>query len=400
MTSVAVRLGHGMGLHRENSRPGLSPFQVQMRRLLWWQMIHLDLRCCEDRGSDPFILSNSFNTKIPLNINDSDISPETTIAPQERQEFTDVSKSWSGHLVYYVAIPLGFVAPVKEGDEDLPPTLSFADKEVMIMQLQRKLENRVLRICDPAEPIQWVTAVVTRLILARLRLALYHPPMHDSRSVCHQVVSRESVLKAAVENLEFSHLLDKEPSCAQWRWYFKTHVQWHALAATLVELCVMDSGPLVDRAWTIVDAIFDDWAARIADSKTGMLWRPIKKLRAKAQSKREETRARLARTASQPQIPLPEFNSFNLTQDPNLTNSNILYHPNSVIGLSRSMSLDQSISSDVLSSLNVNDNVDAINWAEWDAFMQDFDMPDSGVMDPSLMQPQQEDGQQIGAWWW
>ena len=400
MTSLAIRMGHSLGLHRENSRPGLTIFQTEMRRRLWWQLIHLDLRCCEDRGSDPFILDNSFNTKIPLNINDSDIGPDTISLPEERPEFTEMSKSYSGYLVYGTAIKLGFAAPVKEGEEDVPPRYSFEDKETLIIQMERTLEKQVLAICDPAKPIQWVTAVVSRLIMARLRLALYHPPMHDNRSVVHQSVSRESVLKAAVQNLEYSHLLDTEPAVAQWRWYFKTHVQWHALAATLVELCVMDSGPLVDRAWTIVDAIFEDWAARIADSRNGMLWRPIKKLMAKAQAKRAGTKARMTCTAPQQQIPLPNFHSANLNYDPIIANESNGYHPNSVIGLTRSTTFEQPFTNDVLSSLNVNDTADPINWAEWDEFMQDFDMPDSNAMDPNFVQTQQEDGHHLDAWWW
>jgi len=43
-----------------------------MRRRLWWQVLVLDMRASEDRGSKPVILESSFNTKMPCNLNDED----------------------------------------------------------------------------------------------------------------------------------------------------------------------------------------------------------------------------------------------------------------------------------------------------------------------------------------
>lgn len=398
MTSIAIRIGHSLGLHRENSRSGLSPFQREMRRRLWWQLVHLDISCCEDRGSDPFILDRSFNTKKPLNINDSDLRPDMTTAPIERQEFTEMSKTMGSHIAWNTAMKLGYIEPVKEGEESMPSKYSFEEREAMVIQLEKKLESNIIVHCNPANPLEWVTAVVMRLLMARLRLALYHPPMHDSRSTSHQFVSRETVLKAAVQNLEYTHLLETEPGAAQWRWYFQTHVQWHALAATLTQLCVLDKGPLVDRAWIIVNVVFDDSATRIADSKNGMLWRPIKKLMSKAQTRRNETMTATALSSSQQQMPLPQFDTFSPRQDPLIPNTSLPYHPDSVIGLSQSPGLDQTLSSNILSSLNVDEAGGTINWAEWDEFMQDFEMVDPSTMDPNLIQ--QEDNNQLGAPWW
>ena len=59
------------------------------------------------------------------------------------------------------------------------------------------------------------------------------------------------------------------------------------MAVVLAELCVQTNKPLVDRAWFIVDALYEPWSERIADTSKGMLWRPIKKLYAKARAARE-----------------------------------------------------------------------------------------------------------------
>ncbi len=397
MTSVAMRLGHSFGLHREGSKPGLSPFQTELRRRLWWQIVTLDIRCCEDRASDPCIWPDSFNTKQPLNINDSDMDPQSMEPLVEREGFTDMTKIRGSHVVWNTAMCLlwdvvGFTVPVREGGRNLQPTISVEEKRSRINQLEKLLENQIVVYCDPKEPLQWVTIVVARLVIARFHLAIYHPPMYHDRSTSHQHVSREAVLKAAVQNLEYSHLLDTEPAVAKWQWWFNTHVQWHALAVVLVELCVQDKGSLVERAWRIVDVVFDDWAARIADSKNGMLWRAIKKLMSKAQAKRNESKQQTPSAVPQQQLPLPQFQPYSPLQDLDL--ANIPYHPNSVLGYAQTLNLEQGLPADILSSLNVNDTDDTINWAEWDEFMQDFDMADAGAMNANDIQ---QDSSQT--WW-
>ena len=44
---------------------------------------------------------------------------------------------------------------------------------------------------------------------------------------------------------------------------------------------------LVDRGWRAVDGVFNDWDDAVRHSKNGMLWVPMRKLMAKARSKRE-----------------------------------------------------------------------------------------------------------------
>lgn len=394
LTGLAIRLAHALGLHRENPKARLSPSQTELRRRLWWQIIHLDMRCSEDRGTDPFVLDNSFNTKQPLNIHDRDMYPESMEPIVERQEFTAMTKTYVSSLFWSTGVRISYVSPVRDTKGNLPAATSFDEKVFLIDQLEKRLESQVLTYCDPANPLAWSTSVVVRLVMARLRLAVYHPPMHDDRSPSHQFVNRDDVLKTAIQILEYSHLLNSEPAVAKWSWHFRTHVQWHALAATLAELCVQNRGALVERAWKIVNVVFDDWATRIADSRNGMLWRPIKKLMSKAQSKRDEAKAQVGVSVPQQQQALPQFTSFSPLQGASF--ANVSYHPNSVLGLTERYNLDQGLPSDVLSTLNLDDSEGTINWTEWDEFMRDFEMADPGALDANALQ---QDANYAGAWW-
>ena len=401
LTSVAVRLATALGLHRENSSSGLLPFTVEIRRRLWFGIIQLDIRSCEDRGSDPIILPGTFNTKRPANINDDDMDPQSTLPIVERHSFTEMTKSFVTYIMWQNAIVVGYVPPVQEGEQELAPKVSFEQKEASIVAMEKQVEREILIYCDSSNPLAWTTSVIARLIMARLRLALYHPPLHDNRSPLHQSVPHDVVLLAAVQTLEYSHLLETDPAAEPWRWFCRTYVPWHALAAALAELCVKDRGQLVDRTWRIVEMVFNNSAARIADSRKGMLWRPMKKLWNKAQSKKIQSRS--TEISPVPQRPLPQFEPSNRNRfhspgfEDSWTTQAFSQSTDQDLMGHQSSSLEQDLPPDAFASLDMNETMDTVNWAQWDEFMRDFQMPDqSGTTDMGPIQTGVSHG---GAWW-
>ncbi|KAG8533463.1 uncharacterized protein KY384_002246 [Bacidia gigantensis] len=411
LVATAIRLAHGIGLHRESNNVGLPPLQVELRRRVWWQLIVLDIRCCEDRASEPIITPISFNTKRPLNINDADIDPEMLSPPAPRPGFTEMSKVAVSHEVSFLRWRWGDITTFNAHGEENLSKVPYEERLEVLNALKKTLNENILQYCDLNNPIAWVTSVVARLIICRIRLVVYHPIEFSTGRVTRPAVSRERLLETAVAGMEFAHLLDTEPKAAQWRWFFKTYVQWHALATTLAELCVQTKGPLVERAWRIVDIVFDDWAARIADSPNGMLWRPMKKLMTKAQTKRRESSFLSEGTVNDlgHQQPLPQFDQLSFQMpgsgqglgsglgdvpivQPGLPSMNPQTQPPHTMGFGNSgdggAAMGTTPFNDMLLASPVEGmNLDAslgdageggneINWAEWDAFMSDFNMSD------------------------
>ena len=408
--ATALRLAHGMGLHREAVSVGLSPFTLEMRRRCWWALVALDGRCCEDRASEPLINRGTFSTKRPLNINDEDMWPEMTSPPPERDGFTEMSKCSVSHEVSAVKWRMGFFPRFENGREIIVP-LPFDEQMIALEEIETALKTHYLNKCDTTIPIAWVTSVVTRLIMCRIRLVIFHPIQIGETKAERPNVPRERLLETAVANMEYSHLLDVEPAAAKWRWYFRTYVQWHALATALAELCVQTEGPLVDRAWRIVETVFDDWSSRIADSPNGTLWRPMKKLRAKAQTKRYETKMRKQaillqqQQQQQQQQPLPQFESLGFTApDSSLLSPGIGDNTFNVIpqdlNLDQAMDFSQALPSTELAGAGtgIDEPGGTVNWAEWDAFMQDFETEDPNKVSNTSMGMNVESNR-FDVWW-
>jgi hypothetical protein len=79
----------------------------------------------------------------------------------------------------------------------------------------------------------------------------------------------------------------------KWGWLFRTYVQWHAIAFLLSELCVRTKGEAVERAWRALQATAGRWWFPLNNTapgrreQPGCLWKPLRKLLAKAKGARD-----------------------------------------------------------------------------------------------------------------
>lgn len=283
--AIAVRLGQALGLHRESSLQGLSVFDAELRRRLWWQLIILDGRFAPDLARDRLIVQASFNVKKPLNINDIDMN-ESTKTLVERRGLTEMTKCRLTHDVFELAWRLQ--PDDLPGQEAGATHLTTDQKMEVLAKLEQLVTDKVFSTPDTSTPMAWANRVIGHITIRRARLIVYYP-LHNSRQNAPPKVSKAFLLLTAVECMEYCNLIEKDPISAPWRW-FSNHapVYWYGLAATLAGLCVQTTGPLVDRAWAIIDLLYDDWSARLAKSGDFKVWRPISKLRKKAQAQRNK----------------------------------------------------------------------------------------------------------------
>ena len=280
---LAVRIAHALGLHRDATSASLGPFEKEMRRRLWWQLSLLDAQSAHDRASDPVIFPASFDTPMPLNIEDDDLSFHGKETVHAREGLTPMTfclvtfeiSSTMRELIY---VPPGMRKPSpKEMDDDLQR------KFALITATQQHIEDKYLQSCDQTNPSVSVIRKTVDLCVGIMWLVTYRPIQRSAASPSPAKIDGPTALDQSVRVLELSLELEEIPSH---RWLVTIYVQWHALAVALAELCVQTEGSLVQRAWKAVDAVFDRSADRVADSNSGLLWRPIKKLMRKAQLQR------------------------------------------------------------------------------------------------------------------
>ncbi|KAF7622837.1 hypothetical protein AFLA_010157 [Aspergillus flavus NRRL3357] len=122
------------------------------------------------------ITESCYDTKLPLNINDSDLSTESSAPPDERIEFTE-STFCLIHGEMTVLYRRSFLNAHPSNSEGHPSHL-LDNRLRQFEESRTHLQNRYFQYWDTSIPVQWVTATVIRLPLARSWL-IAHLTGHD-----------------------------------------------------------------------------------------------------------------------------------------------------------------------------------------------------------------------------
>lgn len=268
-----------------------------MRRRLFWAVCFLDLRSAEDQGTDLTIVDRTFDTQMPLNINDSDISPESKELPKAREGPTDMTFSLIRYEVSAVTRRLHTVASASAPVCPRDASTSLEEREALLSHVHKTVVEKYLNHRDcQNNPMYWVAGNVARIILAKMTLVIYQPLLFPAPG--QELLSddiRARLFNAAIEMFEYNYLLNTDPRCKQWRWLFQTYTVWHAVAFVLIEVTHRPWGVTAERAWAALNSLYS--APKPLDLEKMIshkaIWLPFKKLYFKAKKHRDVEIARL-----------------------------------------------------------------------------------------------------------
>lgn len=131
-----------------------------------------------------------------------------------------------------------------------------------------------------------MTATIARVALARLWLVSNFSLLTAQGFEANKWPDRcEILILTAIEVLEFVYLLETNENTAKWSWLFQGYVQWQPFAFVLSELCVRPGSSLSDRAWTVVNRVWERWN-QTRTHKDGLIMRPLERLMKRASAMR------------------------------------------------------------------------------------------------------------------
>ncbi|KAI1418136.1 fungal-specific transcription factor domain-containing protein [Hypoxylon sp. FL1857] len=280
LISLAVRISRAMGLHRDGSLFNLSPFETELRRRLWWHLCLLDWRAAEDAGLEVAITPSTFDTKMPLNINDDDME-KTSFGLCASHGYTEMTFA----LVRYEAWSLIASWNTRDLFHLREDPAEIDEKKRALERLSTHLDNTYLRFCRSiSTPISRALLMMGPLVIAKLRLVALYPTY---RGITHRKVAlpaeeKDKLFRSAIDLLEFEQLLGADSELRGWRWFFANgHIQWHAMSLALSELCVRAEGETENAAWDVIDRVFP--SAPFESTGIGdNIWEPLQGLKQKA----------------------------------------------------------------------------------------------------------------------
>ncbi|OBR10178.1 fungal specific transcription factor domain-containing protein [Colletotrichum higginsianum IMI 349063] len=260
---LVVRLAQALHLHRDGPSPPLPPFEAEMRRRLWWMIVVLDIRAAEDRGTEASIPRQSYNTRLPFNLNDDDLNPSMTTPLEDRTGPTEMTFCLCTSMSSGIFANLRPKHPQLALDADGSSELATSEDEIMAHAQRLEALFGTAPPKTPASPSQEQqqedvrnlpashAAVTVRIIILKMWLSAQYPfTPRASTAAAKPRVARETMLRTAVNTIELVELSTATYS-ERFGWWIDSYVQWHPLAVALAELCVQTRGELVDRAWKV-----------------------------------------------------------------------------------------------------------------------------------------------------
>ena len=287
LTRAAIGVAESLGLHRDGTIFGLPPFECEMRRRLWWQLCILDFRNAEKHGTDMSIMAESFDTKRPLNINDSDLMQDAVVPPQARDGFTEMTLT---HIACDVCSAVNSLQRSRPGIKatattDINRSMSFAEKEMKVQEFRKQFEKKYLQYCgDAADPVAYLAAVMGELVIDKLDLITYMPLKRSGVQIPKE--TSDKIFITSIKIVEGRRNMETEKT-KSWHWFIRTFEHWHAVAFLLGEVCERAPDDNVTYAWAVLDQVFQDWRDLHKMGTPGVLAVSMRKLIARARRKRE-----------------------------------------------------------------------------------------------------------------
>lgn len=256
LTGVLVRLAVSMKLHRDGSHlANIAPFEIEMRRRLWWQICLIDSRSEDMQVSAYKLCEEMFDTQMPVNTDDVNLDPGMSASPIVVEGWTEMTVFLIRCEVWKLSRRLQSVTFVTS---DFPTDTD--ERLELLQQCQATIESTYLKHLDPSQPIHGFVATMTRLFLAKVSL-IVQTKQQSARATQPLPANSSQSDKLFMPSLlitEYIYALQNEPSWSDWRWQIQgRQPPWRALHVVLAQLCTRNWDSICDRAWTSAKGTLD-----------------------------------------------------------------------------------------------------------------------------------------------
>lgn len=249
-----------MGLHRDGVSLGLSPFETEMRRRLWWHIVQVDIRVSDIVGTKPSADLFSGDTKTPLNVADEDLVPNMVNPPAERNGITSIVLCLIRcELVNFMRI----FSPNALDDVRLEALASsdvtIEKKDILINQLEDLLERKYLRYCDPCNSTHALASIFCRSLICKMRLLAHNPRRLGNSGITISQSERDLIFANATKLLEYVNVIQESAVFEKLRWQMGSTYLWNTVLCVLIEARHRKTGPEVDQLWKLLGSVFSKY---------------------------------------------------------------------------------------------------------------------------------------------
>ncbi|GLA97875.1 hypothetical protein AtubIFM57143_005808 [Aspergillus tubingensis] len=256
MLGVAIRIAQRMSIHDEKANARCSALEGEMRRRLWWSLIMFDNRIGEMSDHKTSMLIPTWDCSKPCNLADNDVQPEMKDLPAAQAGPTEAlfiaARSELGEFLRHSAFHLDFVNPSLKA-------VARDTKGDGMPDLERRIEDKYLRLCNPDNPLHYLTIWTIRGFLAKHRLLEEYSRFSPAQQ---SEAQRNIASSCAMRILESDTKLMRSPLTKRYRWHVHMYFPFPAHLHLIQDL---KKRPMQEHAHEMWKAMSENAEIRFED---------------------------------------------------------------------------------------------------------------------------------------
>lgn len=268
LSGVAIRIAQSMGLDRDGDHLGLSSFETEMRRRVWWQLKLHDFRTAELCGIAKFqdlqLHTGPESTKWPANVNDNQLHPDMSspaTGPPDSNTLTDaVFVCLKCELLSYAAARIVDLRLQGKTSNPRDPQTSRTSNKIQesTKDIEQLLESKYIRYCDPSQPLHLIVMLMARCSINVIRFMTYHPRRWENTEKTPPLSERQLISEICLKLLEQYNMLQSTPSLKPFAWHAPYFQQWHSIIHVLDSLCASPLNADADKVWRLIESTYSN----------------------------------------------------------------------------------------------------------------------------------------------
>ncbi|KAI1820370.1 fungal-specific transcription factor domain-containing protein [Xylaria intraflava] len=263
MSGTVLRLAQKMGYHRDGEELNLSPFETEMRRRIWWQVLHQDSRYAISMGLSQSWVPLNGDTKLPQNLNDADLFPNSMEPLTPRDGPTEMAFVL---LIYHLRafviknhgqLEAGLMA-VRNGGSSIPAnTGPLKTYRALIDEIDTELADFEQKYVNPsAGGVQLAASTLRPLLIDKMRAAAV--PMTEQPEWGTEIFDHtDSIFKSFVEKQFKKSEVFVGVADTGFMWYIRSGLKLDIISLFTARLYRRPGGKLTEKAWAAFQLIHD-----------------------------------------------------------------------------------------------------------------------------------------------
>jgi hypothetical protein len=188
LSGISQRIGQRIGLHRDGKKLGLPPFEVEMRRRLWWSVMMLEGYSQKLAGTGTTATLLMGDVEMPSNVNDSDLFPGMKETPKEHNGGTEM-------MFFLIRCHVGqFLKRSADSDTTFDgvwnrltsSSVKAAIKDKAIDELDAFFEHKFMQYCDPSVTWHLMCRQLGSAIVFMMRFMAHSGEYHKGNLTQHE----------------------------------------------------------------------------------------------------------------------------------------------------------------------------------------------------------------------